>query len=1827
MLPAPIADEYGTAGTPATKSDPDGNGLIDIQFADNGVSYRYRRMSNGALNFAPAEPFSYPSSANQRQIFKADFDGDGRIDVFFDRAFDWEDGTPRIAFFEGYGASPEYTQPVPLGNLGGPADSFYQKQWRRWIDVNGDGLIDIYDGNSLWLNRGGRRFALVSVTPPVGAPTNRTKFAKIADIDADGSAELIVPKEPVAPPTFCGANPSHSREECRGPWCGEDFDSPTQCVDDDYDRRMFRWDAYKFRETSTGTYEFVLVPTDFKAPINVGIGWQDYNGDGLVDAVYGIKNYYQNVPSYPYYVLVGQYSGIPLGPYSTLNLARAPDLLTGVTDGVNAKATWAHQPLSRRDVPGCDGEPFYIANHDGARAPGNVFFTSSMWAVSRFDQDNGLGGLQSANRTCYRYEDAMLNVEGRGFQGFKKIVAEEQLPPASGEEGMAATGGCGGAGCSPNNRRTTTEFNQEFPFASKVKKVTVGVVQADGGEIPLTETKYWWHGELVGADEKTGPWVVYPTGTTESAFGYSRTQQGAGAPVVTKTTITEVDVVSGEPRKSCVITDDSATAAKIAGWPSPPATVEPEELQAITIAQDTRDLTNDTYAWWLGKVNWREELNDYTSSFAITRVEPVSRNTPTSPTAPLACPTVTPSARARVRRTSYEWHADAAAQGYSRKLKSEASLPGQSGSVEEARATYPESAGYDKYGNVTRKEVTGRDVAGTLVSTYSYSAGGFFLEVETNPAGHQSTTLTDAATGQVTDRQAVQAGPWTRTTYDALGRVLTVTQDGAQPTHVRVGACPGCGDSVIWRMTTQAGSPTTTEYIDRLGRVLAAERDGFEDPVTHVSPTYVVAEAQYNERGLKVAEYAPRDASSTTAYATRYSRFDALGRVGTKEVDRAPGLFEPGKGEATLRTDYTYAALTANISVYKAGQGSGALVMSRTYDARGKLIETVQRADSPVPHDITTRYTYDPAGLLTHVVDTAGNDIVSSYDDLGRKRTVNDPDRGGWAYAWDGLGRLRYQTDARGVMVTQEYDAIGRPTVRFTRDAGGAQTTDATWLYDQDGRLGVLSREDKDGEYYRSFRYDTLLRPFKVTTEIAADDAEMAAGSFRTFTVEYGYDGNYGRVKAKRFPGRTALGGQTVPGETVTFDYDSQGYLVGETELVNGAPGRRYRRVGEMSARGQVVLQDLGNGVVETNGYDPSTGLVLNVQATKPGGALIRQTEYRYDHFLNLTWQEKTIPPAAPTRATETFAYDDLQRIVTASRLWEGLTGESPATDNYSYDDLGNIKSKSDYATSYAYGNIARSIRLAGPHAVASIVKKDGSTAPFTYDWNGNMIAGDGRVIEFDLLDRPVRTCQGTTTPCPAGAVTTDFAYAPDGGRYRHRVYGPVDPKFGPRTVYYVDKDYELVVWSPSSERPSVVVEARSYVGGSVVLYRRDANPPEPRYEHVDRLGSLDAVTDAAAAILEVDVHGYDPFGKPRKGDWTSSGERHHPDGDYDAASGVTTDRGFTGHEHLDVHYLIHMNGRVYDYRLGRFLSVDPIISNPADSQSINPYSYIGNNPLSGVDPTGYCPQGSAAVTGTHICDAVPAGPLTINGNPLPGNVVSGHATPSAASTTPGPTNGAAPQGSRTPTASPADHGAPQDISRKNDVAGHFFGGDTAGERAIERDLRDRATGDMSEDDYSQRAAVRGAVAAPAVVAANAVVVGALVAPEAAAAAAVVAPALSRGVGILDRIKAWLGMGRTAAQGLDLNKLNHIFGDPAHRLDPLVRATGGSPEAAYRAVQQAANQALTAGRLSVGPGGVLPGGQQGAVLNVLGVKVQLVGGRVVDGVVRIGTFSRRFLNE
>ena len=121
-------------------------------------------------------------------------------------------------------------------------------------------------------------------------------------------------------------------------------------------------------------------------------------------------------------------------------------------------------------------------------------------------------------------------------------------------------------------------------------------------------------------------------------------------------------------------------------------------------------------------------------------------------------------------------------------------------------------------------------------------------------------------------------------------------------------------------------------------------------------------------------------------------------------------------------------------------------------------------------------------------------------------------------------------------------------------------------------------------------------------------------------------------------------------------------------------------------------------------------------------------------------------------------------------------------------------------------------------------------------------------------------------------------------------------------------------------------------------------------YAHRDHLGSLESVTNEAGEELVVLAH--DPYGERRKPDWTGRLTAEEIEALL-GAHGERVSRGFTGHEHLDRTGLIHMNGRMYDPRLGRFLSPDPIVGDPTSSQSWNLYSYTRNNPLSYVDPTG----------------------------------------------------------------------------------------------------------------------------------------------------------------------------------------------------------------------------------------------------------------------------------
>ncbi|RVU89880.1 hypothetical protein EH230_14050 [Flavobacterium columnare] len=102
---------------------------------------------------------------------------------------------------------------------------------------------------------------------------------------------------------------------------------------------------------------------------------------------------------------------------------------------------------------------------------------------------------------------------------------------------------------------------------------------------------------------------------------------------------------------------------------------------------------------------------------------------------------------------------------------------------------------------------------------------------------------------------------------------------------------------------------------------------------------------------------------------------------------------------------------------------------------------------------------------------------------------------------------------------------------------------------------------------------------------------------------------------------------------------------------------------------------------------------------------------------------------------------------------------------------------------------------------------------------------------------------------------------------------------------------------------------------------------------HKDYLGTILAITDEKGKLVE---------------------ERH-----FDAWGNLThdsmqvLDRGYTSHEHLQEVGLIHMNGRLCDPMLRRFLNADENIQDPTNTQCYNKYGYVMNNPLMFNDPSG----------------------------------------------------------------------------------------------------------------------------------------------------------------------------------------------------------------------------------------------------------------------------------
>ncbi|WP_282110060.1 RHS repeat domain-containing protein [Shewanella algicola] len=392
-------------------------------------------------------------------------------------------------------------------------------------------------------------------------------------------------------------------------------------------------------------------------------------------------------------------------------------------------------------------------------------------------------------------------------------------------------------------------------------------------------------------------------------------------------------------------------------------------------------------------------------------------------------------------------------------------------------------------------------------------------------------------------------------------------------------------------------------------------------------------------------------------------------------------------------------------------------------------------------------------------------------------------------------------------------------------------------------------------------------------------------------------------------------------GEHVAYRFDDNGYLIEDYQRFTDGSEQSLRIIDEYSAFGSINQQTFSNNYVQQFSRNLAGSPTSICTSSSAGCSTIgvQYLNYDYDGMGNLAFQHNVI-----TQFKESYNYDELMRVDDSTKTYKGITYDAV---NYDYDAAGNILVKGDYGSQYLYGSVGKGAGgNAGPNAIRQFIR--GGTKTFTYDNNGNRLTGDGVTLSYNDQNKPLTVDRNN--------VKSIFSYDANGNRYKQ-----VKQQSGSvvSTTYYVGSFEREVALSSTVDK--------TYIGDHTIKMKAHVGSlgNQSPFQHVlrDHLGSVDTLMDAkTGAVLQ--HRGYDVFGRPRD---IAAGNNL-----LTSWQGVT--KGYTDHEHLNEQELIHMNGRIYDFNIGRFLSVDPFLQFPENSQSANPYSYILNNPMSGVDPTGY---------------------------------------------------------------------------------------------------------------------------------------------------------------------------------------------------------------------------------------------------------------------------------
>ena len=633
-----------------------------------------------------------------------------------------------------------------------------------------------------------------------------------------------------------------------------------------------------------------------------------------------------------------------------------------------------------------------------------------------------------------------------------------------------------------------------------------------------------------------------------------------------------------------------------------------------------------------------------------------------------------------------------------------------------------------------------------------------------------------------------------------------------------------------------------------------------------------------------------------------WTGYDADGRVATNRAVTINGV--SGNGAVTSVSnsggDTGTSPLAAKTWSYVNGTDPWWIIYTdedgktRRYqlDAFGRT-NLIQEIDGANTYPTTLKY--DLAGNLTNIVNANSENIYWGYNSAGEVVAMADPYLGQWEYVRDYAGRLRIQTDGRGDVISNSYvnssnyqDPLGRIQVQTVFNFNPTNSTlipayTNTYVYDQSG----------DGNYtvYKGLLYETLdsqgweKTGYDPLARITNSTRYLGFNN-RSYTTSFTYN-DADKVTSTTYPNS----GPTITNLYFSGDTLKQVSRSGGTETYYTVSATGYDEFGH------ITNFLYGNGLTTARAYYPVSKRLETISAGTSGAMFKRIFTYSAGaDILSLNGTGIT---------NVTAAYDNLHRIKT----YTGLSG------SYGYDAVGSVTTNIESGSSQIYGYGVRR---------GEAVKTVGS-AKYLYDLCGNMIVRKGgtstpQSLVYDAENRLVRF---------AGAgsnfMLVTFGYDANGTRlWKWNNQSPTNLQVWIGN-YYEEKG-GTVLYHVFADSQVCTFETNSALFGNSTDTNQVAY-----YYHEDNLNSSSALSSGNTPASQQEVDVYYPFGITAVAN---------------PQAAFKVSRQFTGQIKDDETGLYYYNARYYDPELGRFVQPDTAISDIANPQSYNRYSYCVNDPL-----------------------------------------------------------------------------------------------------------------------------------------------------------------------------------------------------------------------------------------------------------------------------------------